>query len=300
MNRIVCIVVTYNRLELLKRCFQSLLEQSYKEFDIIIVNNGSTDGTTEWLNSIENITVISQSNLGGAGGFYAGMKYAAEEGYDYVWAMDDDVVPNEQALKKLMSAVSLVKEIGFLCSKVTNLHNNPTNIPSIDKRIGSDGRPIWIEKIEHTLVRVNIATFVSILVPIQNIYKVGLTLKDFFIWGDDTEYTLRLSKLSPSYLVGNSIVIHKRVEGSILSIISEPSSNPQRVKLYFFFFRNHFYLLKRRKYSCMTIVRGYIGYLCLIMKLCIKFKFYRALLVLNGFFASICFNPIIEYPEKNN
>lgn len=96
------VVVTYNRLSLLKECIDALRHQTYKNFRIVIVNNGSTDGTCEWLSLQNDLIVISQENSGGAGGFYTGLKYVAEHAYDYCWFMDDDVICNVDALQELL------------------------------------------------------------------------------------------------------------------------------------------------------------------------------------------------------
>lgn len=87
---IIAVVVTYNRMELLKRNIRCL-QQNKPISSIVIVNNGSTDGTTEWLAAQEGLTVINQTNVGGAGGFYTGIQYAYQAGADWIWCMDDDV-----------------------------------------------------------------------------------------------------------------------------------------------------------------------------------------------------------------
>ena len=69
MENILAVVVTYNRINDLKLCINSLRNQTYRDFDILIVDNGSTDGTKEFVDSLEDIIVIHQDNLGGAGGF---------------------------------------------------------------------------------------------------------------------------------------------------------------------------------------------------------------------------------------
>lgn len=102
-NKILAVVVTYNRLELLKRCIKGLQSQTLKDFDILIVNNGSTDGTKEWIDSLsKEILRIHQGNLGGAGGFYAGQKYGYDNGYEWIWMMDDDGVPDSNQLSELL------------------------------------------------------------------------------------------------------------------------------------------------------------------------------------------------------
>ena len=76
---IVAVVVTYNRIELLKRTVRCL-QQNKPVSSIVVVNNGSTDATAEWLKTQPGLIVISQANVGGSGGFYTGMQYAYQAG----------------------------------------------------------------------------------------------------------------------------------------------------------------------------------------------------------------------------
>ena len=77
MEKVIAVVVTYNRLELLQRVVESLKKQSRKLTEILVVNNGSTDGTKEWLDGQEGLTVIHQENVGGSGGFCRGIQEAS-------------------------------------------------------------------------------------------------------------------------------------------------------------------------------------------------------------------------------
>lgn len=65
MARIIAVVVTFNRLQLLQRVILSLQKQSVTINKIIVVNNGSTDGTKEWLDGQSELHVIHQENVGG-------------------------------------------------------------------------------------------------------------------------------------------------------------------------------------------------------------------------------------------
>ena len=87
--KICAVVVTYNRLELLKLTIEKLLGQNRKLDEVIIINNASTDGTKEFLESLgDKITYVSlEKNLGGAGGFSEGIRKAYENGHDYFWIM---------------------------------------------------------------------------------------------------------------------------------------------------------------------------------------------------------------------
>lgn len=90
------VIVTYNRKKLLGENIKMLLEQIIKFDKIFIVDNCSTDGTPEylnengWMNSDQFIYIKTESNIGGAGGFYTGTKAAYDAGADWVVLMDDD------------------------------------------------------------------------------------------------------------------------------------------------------------------------------------------------------------------
>ena len=115
MKEVGILVVTYNRIKLLQECIESLRLQTFQDYDIIVVNNSSTDGTQEWLNTQSDIITITQKNSGGAGGFYTGLKYIAEQGYGYCWLMDDDVVCNSNALECLLKTAHKYPDSGFFC-----------------------------------------------------------------------------------------------------------------------------------------------------------------------------------------
>ena len=126
-NDILSVVVTYNRLELLKENIQGLLNQTNNNFDILIIDNKSTDGTDKYLEQIKSDRIsyiITDKNIGGAGGFNLGLRYAIENNYSYAWVMDDDTIPEENSLEKLLNAKEILKdEFSFLNSYVNECTN---------------------------------------------------------------------------------------------------------------------------------------------------------------------------------
>ena len=171
-RKVGIVVVTYNRLELLKEVIDALRNQSYNETQIIVVNNGSTDGTLIWLEEQKDIITITQDNLGGAGGFFTGMKYVAQNGFDYCWIMDDDVICTPTALQELLEAYHQKDNIGFVCSKVIGLDGCPMNVPVVDERPTSNGYSNYYDLIEHQMIKVSISTFVSVLFIVDIIRKL--------------------------------------------------------------------------------------------------------------------------------
>ena len=238
-EKVGIVVVTYNRLSLLKDVITSLRNQDYVNRDIIVVNNGSTDNTLEWLSTQDDLIIINQDNCGGAGGFHTGMKYVAEHGYDYCWIMDDDVVCQDAALSELLFGIKVKHGIGFVCSKVLGLDNCPMNTPVVDNTPSLNGYCDFTDLISNQMVKVKEATFVSVLFPVSVIINVGLPYKEYFIWGDDTEYTMRISKQYNCYMACKSIVIHCRSMQANLSF--EKEQDRKRIKNYYYMFRNQAY-----------------------------------------------------------
>ncbi|MCO4623355.1 Galactofuranosyltransferase GlfT1 [Streptococcus infantarius subsp. infantarius] len=245
-DNVAAVVVTYNRKELLIECIEALRSQSIPLKKIIVFNNASTDGTEKLFSGdgafsgIETIDfVTSPSNLGGAGGFEKAFEIAQKGNYSNIWIMDDDTIPEKYALEELLKAADEVQETGysFLASNIFGPEYEPMNVPEIEDAPTSNGYSHWYKYLDKGIVAIKEATFVSLLINCDAISKVGLPLGDYFIWGDDTEYTRRLVKLyGIAYFVGKSKVLHKRFNSQSISIDNE--QNPNRIKMYKNYFRN--------------------------------------------------------------
>lgn len=295
MKHVAILVVTYNRLNLLKECIASLRSQTFNNYDIVVVNNGSTDGTLDWLSEQQDIITITQGNSGGAGGFYTGLKYIAENGYEYCWLMDDDVVCNDDALEHLMIAARKCPESGFFCSKVIDINGASMNMPSVDDRPRNGCYPNWLDKIDEHLIKVKAATFVSVLIPIKNVYKIGLPIKEYFIWGDDAEYTLRLSSKYDCYLAYNSIVVHKRSHQQMLDFMTE--NNPTRLTNWFYMLRNSY--VNAKKYGkSKDIIVTLCYHISLFFRSLLKLDIKRMGILTKVFISYFSFFPKIRFVNK--
>ena len=104
--KISCIIVTYNRLPLLQECIAAVKNQTQPVDSIYIIDNQSTDGTSDYLQTLKDdhsfIIVKLPENRGGAGGFSEGIRKAVMDGCDWVWVMDDDTIPSSTALEELV------------------------------------------------------------------------------------------------------------------------------------------------------------------------------------------------------
>lgn len=257
-KKIIALIVTYNRKELLIESIDALLNQTYSVYKIIIIDNNSTDGT-EKLFDADGIYCNSSikyyqlpKNCGGAGGFHEGFKIAMKDTkFDYLWIMDDDVIPDKDALENLIKDSRLLTDKGenfsYIASSVYGLQNELMNVPVVLTTPEQEGSyPDWNKYLKFGLIKIEVATFVSLMIKRSAIEKIGLPIKEYFIWGDDSEYTQRLNKYyGRAYLSGNSRVLHKRKIAETLSLWRE--KDKKRMKMYIHYFRNN--LLNIYKYN---------------------------------------------------
>ncbi|WP_303912799.1 glycosyltransferase family 2 protein [Bacteroides mediterraneensis] len=295
-----CAIVTYNRLNLLKENISALKQQTYSLHKIFIIDNCSTDGTKEYLDSLSNdpqMQIIHLSeNKGGAWGFYEGIKQAVLAKCEYVWIMDDDTIPTHNALTELVKGLSLSDHIGFVCSKVTwtdgspHKMNKPGLIRPIQKITNPDDPSIYGMSCTN-------CTFVSVMFDAKAIYQVGLPLKEFFIWHDDIEYTDRIIKAGyKGYYIEKSVVVHKTGKNYAPHIEDTPQKDLWK---FYYQARNTTFMARKNKPNklifYLSILNKYRRYMRKIRK--IKDKECRAFIkkeVKRGCQDGLKFNPKIE------
>ena len=111
------IIVNYNGKKWLKNCLDSVFKQTYKNFEVIVVDNASTDGSIEFIEkNYPSVRLVKlKKNIGFAGGNNVGFKYA--KGY-YIWLLNNDTVSDKNALSELVKAFKHVKNLGVVQSKL--------------------------------------------------------------------------------------------------------------------------------------------------------------------------------------
>ncbi len=244
MSPVWAVVVTHNRREKLRLCLAALAGQRRKPDRILVVDNASTDGTRAMLDREhdEVEVLVLSTNEGGAGGFHEGMKHAYEGGAEWLWLMDDDTIPEADALAELLAAATRVKkpagsatarttkparsssagvmspgrdgpprDLGpgplLLASKVIwrdgSIH--PLNFPTLERR----RMGLVVSGAEQGVLPMRAATFVSLLVHRAAIERYDLPLKHYFLWSDDIEFTSRVVLGGEqAWFVPSSVAVH--------------------------------------------------------------------------------------------
>ena len=251
--RTAAVVVTYNRLPLLRQCLAALTAQTAPGLTIFLIDNASTDGTAEAVAAMALPNLVYRNtgkNLGGAGGFAYGVREAALAGYDALWLMDDDTLPTHTALAEFLQADrDLHGRYGWLSGRA--LAPDGTDQPMNLQRVTPYKD---LPSFDGAHIPAVMASFVSLFLRVETVRQFGLPIAEFFIWSDDWEYTRRISREKPCYVVPSSRVVHAMQNPGVVNIAKDV---PARWARYRYFYRNDVVLYRRE---------GVIGWLWLLAK----------------------------------
>jgi rhamnopyranosyl-N-acetylglucosaminyl-diphospho-decaprenol beta-1,3/1,4-galactofuranosyltransferase len=212
----VCaLVVTYNRRALLDECLRAIDGQTVRPDDLIVVDNASTDGTPDllreggYLDRGDVRLVRLGENLGSSGGFARGFEAARDSGAEWLWTMDDDAEPAADCLQRLLESPP-AREPGTacVCPKVVYADGSLNAVMRADFRRRL--RPLGEKRYragEHPAI--DVTSFVGPLYRMSAVRAIDPPKAEFFVWGDDVEYSLRLRGEGEIRLVPEAVVVHK-------------------------------------------------------------------------------------------
>lgn len=296
---VTAMIVTYNRLPLLKEAIQKVLAQDTPALKhLIVVNSASTDGTRAYLDQLTDPRLIvthMSENLGGAGGFNWGMRqFMTLTQDDYVWVMDDDSMPTETALSKLLALFAAQPQAGWAASKViwTDGDWSKMNVPA-----PLVGNATTLLQDQTRWLPIKQATFVSTIFSRTVIAQIGLPQKEYFIWGDDIEFTQRATQVSAGFFVRDSIVVHaSQANPKPGDIVGE--TNIDRLPRYYYEYRNRI-LTSRRRHSLIklgkTLAHTGLDFTKTLLLPGIQFRGRKLKIIVVGTYQGLKFRPAIEY-----
>lgn len=214
------VVVTFNRIEKLKKSLEKFEEMPKLPKYLLVINNASSDGTKEYLDQwqqidsgLKKIVVHMDSNTGGSGGFYEGLKRSLDLDADWVWVSDDDAYPAKDAFELAENYLNEHKDekIAAVCAKV--LRNgvlDESHFKRYEKR-GIVIKEIIADKknFDKKEFDINTLTYVGAIMNKKALEEVGITNKDYFIYWDDLEHGLRMSKYGRIICIPSIAVYHE-------------------------------------------------------------------------------------------
>ena len=119
MPSVACVVLNYNGRDVTLEALGSLTRMDYPAYDVIVVDNGSTDGSYEAVAERfpDVVQVRTEENLGPAGGANLGLRHALERDYDYVLILNNDIEVARDLLTEMVRVAESAPEIGIVAPK---------------------------------------------------------------------------------------------------------------------------------------------------------------------------------------
>lgn len=228
--RCTALIVTFNRLEKLKTTIEKTREIGFST--IVIVNNGSSDGTQEWLETLSksdsDISVLTlPANIGGAGGFKIGSRFICDENKtDWIFFYDDDAYPQKDILRQFSPYsegackvfTSLVKDLnGNICSMNLPFAKLPVSLSDTLRYTITPER--YLPPVD-VLSKVQTVSFVGMIIH-SNILKNNLEKihDELFIYFDDVYfgYHLDLAGVEISFIPDITFIHDVSIQGKKIS-----------------------------------------------------------------------------------
>ena len=242
------VIVTYNRLDKLIQTLRAYDEQTVSPYEIIVVNNCSTDNTLDYLNKWKNVSrnykkiiITTEKNIGGSGGFYMGEKYVQDhENLDWLMISDDDAYPCNTYIEGMIDYIKGkdCSKVAIVCGRVDEYGN----CQNIHRSIWTSSwnwdyhQPVPLDWYNKELFYADFASYVGIVINLQIMNKAGLVDPLFFIWNDDSEHTFRLRKFGNIICIPRYFMTHDvNIENNALNWKMYYSFRNKTV-----FFRRHF------------------------------------------------------------
>lgn len=200
--KVSIVVLNYNNPNDTIECINSLMKNNYRNFDVILIDNGSTDNSVELLNSIKykNLFFIqNEQNLGFAGGCNIGIRHALQNGAKYILLLNNDTVVKGDFLNSLIEQALKYPDAGAIGPKIY-FYDEPDKIwfagGYIDWKY--DGAHTGYGKKDaekySTAKSVGFITGCAMLIKNEVIEKVGLLDTSFFAYQEDVDFCVRVRK----------------------------------------------------------------------------------------------------------
>lgn len=208
------VIVTCNRERLLRECVARAMKQTSRPTCLIIVDNASTDGTKAYLQSLDqgdSLEIIYlANNIGGAGGFAVGMERAVQKNVACVLMIDDDAILAEDYMEKILAARCKYPQYKAFAGTVVTSGEIDTSHRRNLKKVGLLMKTVQEESYKQDYFTCDIASFCGMVADTDLIRLTGLPHAEYFIFFDDTEYSLRIRKVSSFLVVTDAKLEHKK------------------------------------------------------------------------------------------
>ncbi len=204
MKSVGIVVCNYNKRDMALSCIAHILEQSYTDYELFVVDNASTDGSAEAIREAYGgrLTLLCNAeNLGGSGGFNTGLRAAYAKGFPYLMCVDNDAMLDKDAVGELVRFLEDHNECGMAASKIYHLEK-PDYVQNFGQRIDFDYYCTEVDDLNRfedgtmpPYVYTDGVPACSLLVRRKTVDRIGFLPEENFLYWDDTEWCLLCNRM---------------------------------------------------------------------------------------------------------
>lgn len=270
---IYVIIPVHNRRELTRKCLDSLSMQSYRDFNVVVVDDGSMNGTSIMIEKcFPEVKIIKgDGNLWWTGAINVGIRYTMKiaEQKDYILVLNDDLIVNYDYLEKLLLLAKEKKNA--LIGSVTTDINNPTVIDNggsyinwiTAKCVKLNNKQKLFSFPENYYQKVSTLTGRGTLIPVRVFKEIGLYNDKHLKQCGDTELPLRAKKAGYELFISYSAIVKSHLKSSDQINISNKYKIKDLIQ-YYFGMRSHM-RLKYRFYFALSAKKNPFQFICFLL-----------------------------------
>jgi hypothetical protein len=241
MHEIGIFICNYNKADMVVKCVQAVLDQTYQDFDIFVVDNASTDNSVEMLKAAygEKVTIIQNpENLGGSGGFGRGIRTALEMDYKYFMLIDNDAFLDGRAVEYLHGYIETHGDVG-ICGAETLYLQDPNKIQDLGGKIDYVNYQ-WggiiggmVEMKGSAILECDYVASCCVIARTSAVRIFGGFPEENFIYWDDIEWCTKCWRAGFKVVVnGNAKVLHDMSGASRQNMFLRYYANRNRLKFF--------------------------------------------------------------------
>jgi hypothetical protein len=244
-TKLAIILVNYKNPDITIDCINSIRKSSYKNYEIIVVDNASKDNSLEKLNKITDIILLkSETNKGFSAGNNIGIRYAIKAGFDYVLLLNNDTIIDKDLLKILMKYASpdkvLIPKILYF-DKPDYIWYDGGKIDYLRGCAKHINMGKKIDEANNNITSVDFATACCLLLSVTIIKRIGFLPEEYFMYSEDFDYSLNLKR--------NNIPIKYIPEAKLWHKEGTTSGGKHSLLTIYYSSRNRLYILDKYNFS---------------------------------------------------
>jgi len=195
--KVFIIVLNYNGRDVLKNCLKSVFRINYPNFEVVVVDNASTDGSLESVKADFSKAhfIKNETNLGFSTGNNIGIRFALEKMADFVLLLNNDTEVESNFLQELVTASLADEKIGISSPKIfkdrsENIWFAGGEINWLKMKTAHENHcPVSSKPYETGFI-----SGCAMLIKKEVFKKIGLFDEDFFLYWEDTDFSVRAQR----------------------------------------------------------------------------------------------------------